>query len=103
MKHTHKSDKGLKYTVDIFDDKWTVLIIHELLKNPSTFCSLEKSLGSISPRTLSERLEKLQEHKIINKKIYCSHPPRYKYGLSEKGHSLSRTVNSMSAWGSRYA
>ena len=87
----------------ILGDKWTPLLIKELSSCPRMFSDLEKNLIGISPRTLSQRLEKLVKNRIITKSIYCEHPPRYQYSLTDKGNDLKKILRDMSDWSQRYS
>jgi len=89
--------------LSILGDKWTALILRDLTAEAQTFCALEASLDGISPRTLSQRLEKLVKEGIIVKKLYCEHPPRYQYQLTAKGESLNEVLCKMADWGARYS
>ena len=86
----------------ILGDKWTPLLVGQLVTEPRTFGDLETMLSGISPRTLSARLEKLREDGIIEKRQYNAHPPRYTYHLTEKGQGLSNILVSMAEWGEKY-
>jgi DNA-binding HxlR family transcriptional regulator len=86
----------------IFGDKWTLLLVRELTRCPQTFSDLETSLGGISPRTLSQRLNKLVEDGIVAKDMYCEHPPRYNYSLTEKGADLQLILKNISSWSNKY-
>ncbi len=86
----------------VLGDKWSPLMIGQLVGEALTFSDLEKRLAGISPRTLSARLEKLQEDDIIEKLRYNEHPPRYKYVLTDKGRGLIDILESMAAWGEKY-
>lgn len=87
----------------ILGDKWTGLIIRDLSECPARFSSLETSLAGISPRTLSQRLNKLEDEKIINKRLYCQHPPRHTYQLTKKGQELQAILVAMATWGTRHS
>ncbi len=86
----------------ILGDKWTPLLLKELVESSATFGELETALASISPRTLSQRLEKLMAEKIIDKSIYCEHPPRYTYKLTKKGSELEEILRAMADWGAKH-
>ena len=92
----------LQTTLNILGDKWTALILQELTSGPLTFSSLEASLPHISPRTLSQRLTKLESAEIIEKNLYCQHPPRSKYGMTQKGLELQDVLAQMANWGAKY-
>lgn len=83
-------------------NKWTPLIVMELAKGPSRFSRLEAAMPGISPRTLSQRLDDMEELKIITKKSFATVPPRVDYELTRKGEDLLPILKSMANWGSKY-
>jgi len=87
----------------IIGNKWTALILRDLMAGPRRFCELERSVGNINPRTLSQRLEDLVEHEIITKAVFAEVPPRCEYTLTEKGHDLLPILQQMATWGDKYA
>lgn len=104
MPHTQIENKPgcIAVALHILGDKWTPLLLKELVGESHTFSELEHSLENISPRTLSQRLEKLQDEGIVEKSLYCEHPPRYSYRLSAKGAELEAILREMAAWGERH-
>ncbi len=92
----------LKTTLRIMGDQWTGLILGELSSNNTTFSGLEAALPSISPRTLSQRLDKLETEGIVAKEQYCERPPRYKYVPTQKGVELQEVLTKMAEWGAKY-
>ena len=83
-------------------DKWSPLLIRELTLCPQNFSDLEKLLVGISPRTLSQRLSMLVEQDIVDKRMYCEHPPRYSYQLTPKGQDLQTILQDMARWSAKY-
>jgi DNA-binding HxlR family transcriptional regulator len=63
------------------------------------FSELERSLKGISPKTLSERLRKLEESSVVKRTCYAEVPPRVEYELTEKGHALLPVIESMRRFG----
>lgn len=102
MPNLEKRPGCIQSTLDIMGDKWTPLIIRDLSSGKAKFGDLEASLRTISPRTLSQRLCKLENEKIIDKRLYCEHPPRYTYELTDKGEELLEILVKMSDWGARH-
>lgn len=88
--------------MQIIGSKWTALILRDLSSGPKRFSELEKSVGSINPRTLSQRLDDLESHAIITRRAYSEVPPRTEYTLTDKGADLLPVLQAMSAWGSKY-
>jgi len=88
--------------MEIVGSKWTALILRDLFSGPKRFCELEKSVGNINPRTLSQRLDALEEHGIITKHNFAEVPPRTEYTLTNKGQDLLPILKQMAAWGTKY-
>lgn len=88
--------------MQIIGSKWTALILRDLAGGPKRFCELEKSVGSINPRTLSQRLEDLTAQGVLTKEIYAEAPPHTDYRLTAKGEDLIPVLRAMSAWGDKY-
>jgi len=71
-------------------------IVYNLQDNSKRFCDLEKSLEGISTRTLTLKLKKLQEEKMLEKNNDGS------YELTDKGHGLKTVIDAMRKYGEKY-
>jgi DNA-binding HxlR family transcriptional regulator len=89
-------------TAEIVCGKWTLLIVRDLAEGRSRFCELERSLGGISPRTLSLRLRSLEEEGILHRTTFPEVPPRVEYALTEKGRALVPIIDSMRVYGAEW-
>jgi DNA-binding HxlR family transcriptional regulator len=98
-----KSPGCVACALAVMGNKWTALIIMELAKGSKRFSGLENALGGISPRTLSQRLDELEQNKIITKECFAEVPPRVEYTLTQKGKDLIPILKSMAAWGGKYS
>ncbi len=87
---------------EILGQKWTALILRDLHSEPKGFCELERTVEGINPRTLSQRLDELEKHGIIQKKSCAGAPNRCEYSLSQKGQDLVPILRHMAAWGEKY-
>ncbi len=88
--------------MQIIGNKWTALILRDLFSGPKRFCELEKSVGDINPRTLSQRLDDLEAHGIITRRSFAEVPPRTEYTLTAKGQDLQPILKQMATWGTKY-
>ncbi len=88
--------------MEIIGNKWTALILRDLSYGPKRFGELEKSVGTINPRTLSQRLDDLEHHAIITKTSFAEVPPRVEYTLTPKGEDLVPVLRQMAEWGDKY-
>jgi DNA-binding HxlR family transcriptional regulator len=84
---------------EIVGSKWTVLIVHDLSEGPRRFTELERSCAGISPRTLAERLRRLENEDFVIRRSYAESPPRVEYELTAKGQALLPIVHEMRRFG----
>ncbi|MBA3275584.1 MAG: helix-turn-helix transcriptional regulator [Chloroflexia bacterium] len=89
-------------TAELIGNKWTPLIIRDLVKGEKRFSELERSLRGISPKTLSERLKKLEDANVVDRKCFAEVPPRVEYTLTPKGIALLPVIDSMRAYGATW-
>src|SRR4051812_15275941 len=90
-------------SMQIIGSKWTALIIRDLFSGSKRFCELERSVGNINPRTLSQRLDDLESRGIIRRQSFAEVPPRTEYSLTEKGEDLLPILQQMATWGTKYS
>lgn len=88
--------------MEIIGNKWTALILRDLASGEKRFLELQRSVGTINPRTLSQRLDDLEKHGIITRRSYAEVPPRCEYALTSKGRDLIPVLKQMAAWGNKY-
>lgn len=88
-----KFEKAMK----LISQRWTGLIIYQLLLGPQRFCKIESSLP-ISGRLLSERLKDLEQEGIVNREVYPETPVRIEYSLTEKGRALEPAIREIENW-----
>ncbi|KIO51369.1 winged helix-turn-helix transcriptional regulator [Flavobacterium hibernum] len=93
---------GLEITTEIIGGKWkpTIInLIHEGIIRPS---DLQRAMPLASRRAINIQLNELQEHGIIEKKIYPVLPPKVEYTLTEFGTCLLPITLAMEEWGNKY-
>jgi DNA-binding HxlR family transcriptional regulator len=99
MNPVHDETCSVACCADIIGAKWTALIVHDLSEGPRRFSELERACPGISPRTLSERLHRLEEERIVFRTSYPETPPRVEYALTDKGEALLPIIDAMRAFG----
>ncbi len=78
---------------------WTLPVIHALgLKEPARFNELKRRIQGISATSLAERLNELDQRKIIERKVYPETPPRVEYSLTKKGMELRALLGDLAEW-----
>ena len=89
-------------SLDVIGDRWTVLVLRDLILGRGKFKDLLESLQGISPNLLSQRLKLLEERGIVERVFYSDHPPRAEYCLTEKGKELIPVLRAIAEWGYKY-
>jgi DNA-binding HxlR family transcriptional regulator len=89
-------------TLEVIGDRWTLLVVRDLLRGTQRFQDLLGSLPGIAPNILSARLKLMEEHGLIRRTLYSDHPPRAEYALSDRGRELGMVVGALAAWGGRH-
>lgn len=90
---------NIAQTLNIIGDRWTLLVLHEILAGRTTFNEIKKELNGISSNILSDRLKHLEQAGLVISSLYSEHPPRYEYRLTESGNELEGVFNAMIMWG----
>ena len=89
--------------LDIVGDRWTLLIVRDLLAlGPRKYVDLQSSLDGIAPNVLSDRLKLLEEHGVVEREFYEQHPPRARYKLTRKGAGLRLVIHALVDWGNKH-
>jgi DNA-binding HxlR family transcriptional regulator len=89
-------------TLEVVGERWTPLIVRDLLFGVRRFDAIRRNLG-ISSKVLTERLAELTEHGVVRRVPYQDNPPRHDYVLTEKGIDLAHVLLAMRTWGDRWA
>ena len=88
--------------LDIFGDKWTLVILRDLLCGKETYSELADSPEKIPTNRLAERLKMLEAEEMLVKEQYQQRPKRYKYLLTEKGKDILPTLQEIAKWSNKY-
>lgn len=102
MKIQYNLPCNIAQTLNIIGDKWTLLILHRISSGCETYKDIQDGLDGIPTNLLSERLKTMEADELITRTLYQTHPPRYKYTLTEKGLDLSDVFNSLIIWGEKH-
>jgi DNA-binding HxlR family transcriptional regulator/putative sterol carrier protein len=93
---------GLAYALDIIGERWTPLIIRELIAGPRRFKDLLDGLPGISTNLLSERLKSLEEAYILYRRTLPPPAGSTVYELTAVGQALEPALIELGRWGSQF-
>jgi DNA-binding HxlR family transcriptional regulator len=89
-------------TAELFAERWTPLLIRNLLAGCRTFTELERGAPGISRALLTQRLQQLERAGIVAKAATGSGRSRWVYELTDKGRELKAVTDAMGTWGARW-
>ena len=90
---------GVARSLDLIGDRWTLLVIRELLLGPKRFGALERALPGIGPNLLSARLSSLSEAGVVERAELGPPASSVGYRLTERGEGLREAVEALAVWG----
>lgn len=90
---------GIAVGLDLVGERWTLLVIRELLLGPARFNDLLESLHGISPNLLTDRLRFLESAGLIIRKSVDSDGRGKIYELTERGQALRPMILELAKWG----
>lgn len=88
--------------LDVVGERWTPLIVRELLLGPKRFTDLADGLPGIGTNILTNRLVGLQEHGVVERHTLGRPTPVAVYELTDAGRALAPVLRELRAWGARY-
>jgi len=88
--------------LDLVGDRWTLLVIRDLLRGKRRYGDLAASSERIPTNILADRLRRLEQGGVVERVQYSVRPPRYEYRLTPRGKALSPAIRSLAAWGLEY-
>jgi DNA-binding HxlR family transcriptional regulator len=80
-------------------DKWTLLIVRDLVSGPRRFVELQRVLPGISTEQLRSRLNRMVADGMLTRKRYREVPPRVDYELTERAQALAPILGELARWG----
>ena len=94
------SQTGYSYTLSLISGKYTPVILYCLMEyEPVRFNEMQRYLGKVADKTLSQNLKELESDGLIHRKMYPEVPPRVEYTLTERGQSLMEVLDKLCDWG----
>ncbi|MCG2614116.1 helix-turn-helix transcriptional regulator [Terrimonas sp. NA20] len=98
-----RSDCPISSSLDVFGDKWSLLIIRDLMEvKTCTYGDFLKSPEGIATNILATRLQNLEENKLIEKLAHPDSKAKVLYRLTQKGIDLLPVMIELSLWAEKY-
>jgi DNA-binding HxlR family transcriptional regulator len=88
-------------TVERVGDAWSLMILRDALHGLTRFDQFRRSLG-VAPNILTDRLGRLVQAGLLERRRYSEHPPRDEYVLTEMGRDFRPVLFAIMAFGNRH-
>ena len=92
----------IKIGLNVLSGKWKLKILWQISKGAVRFNELQRRLGKITTKTLTQQLRELEEQKILARTVYPDNPPKVEYTLTDLGQSIHPVLKSLCDWGTAY-
>lgn len=99
---TRRSGCPIACTLDLVGDKWSLVVVRDMLTGKKRFGDFKKSPEGIPTNILTDRLRRMEEAGLIERALYEEKPPRFEYGLTPKGESLLPVLQGICRWGNTH-
>ncbi|AKU15809.1 winged helix-turn-helix transcriptional regulator [Luteipulveratus mongoliensis] len=101
---THRSyddSCGMAHALDLVGERWSLLVVRELMLGPQRFTDLKDALPGISRNVLTDRLSELAESGILMRTQLAPPAASKVYELTEWGYELEPIIKAIGRWGAR--
>jgi DNA-binding HxlR family transcriptional regulator len=92
------SDCPARLAIEVITSKWAVVTLFALSEGPLRHSELVDLIGGISRKVLTQTLRRLQQHGLVDRRVYAEAPPRVEYRLTELGQTLKEPIVALTAW-----
>lgn len=97
-----RSDCPVSFALDFFGDKWSFLVIRDLIEGKKFYKDFLNSKEGIATNILSDRLKKLEANGFIESKVFEQLKTKKEYSLTEKGKDLIPLLIEIMVWSEKY-
>ena len=97
-----RSSCPITNVLDTLGDKWTLLVIRDLVLGKRRYQEFTSSPEKIASNILADRLKKLEMGGLVTRHAYQRNPVRYEYILTEKGEGLKPVLEAIIVWGKKH-
>ncbi|HEX8966425.1 MAG TPA: helix-turn-helix domain-containing protein, partial [Chloroflexota bacterium] len=98
-RHAARSTCPVARTLDVLGDRWTLLVIRDLLAGKTRYGDFLTSAEKIPTNVLADRLRRLEREGLVEHQAYSQHPYRVEYHLTAEGRRLGAVVDAIATWG----
>ena len=91
-----------RLVLDRIADKWTALIIQILARGTMRYAALQREIGGISQKMLTQTLRSLERDGLVQRKVHPIVPPKVEYSLTKLGRTLIEPLHALCRWSEKH-
>ena len=91
-----------RLVLDRIADKWTALIIQILARETLRYSALQREIGDISQKVLTQTLRSMERDGLVRRKVYDNATPKVEYTLTSLGRTLIEPLQGLCRWSEKY-
>jgi DNA-binding HxlR family transcriptional regulator len=91
-----------RLVLDRIADKWTALIIQVLAGGTMRYAALQREIGGISQKMLTQTLRSLERDGLVQRKVHPVIPPKVEYALTRLGRTLIEPLHALCKWSEKH-
>jgi DNA-binding HxlR family transcriptional regulator len=91
-----------RLVLDRIADKWTALIIQVLGNGTLRYAELQRTIGGISQKMLTQTLRSLERDGLVQRKVHPVVPPKVEYSLTRLGRTLIEPLHGLCRWSEKH-
>jgi DNA-binding HxlR family transcriptional regulator len=91
-----------RLVLDRIADKWTALIIQILARGTMRYAALQREIGGISQKMLTQTLRSLERDGLVQRKVHPVVPPKVEYSLTKLGRTLIEPLHGLCRWSEKH-
>src|SRR5499427_8813177 len=91
-----------RLVLDRIADKWTALIIQILAGGTMRYAALQREIGGISQKMLTQTLRSLERDGLVQRKVHPVVPPKVEYSLTRLGRTLIEPLHALCRWSEKH-
>lgn len=100
-RRTYGEACGIPRALDRVGERWSLMIVRELVLGPKRFTDIRAALPGLSPDILAQRLRDLEEAGVLTREVLPPPAASKVYELTEWGHELEPVLLALGRWGAR--
>ena len=89
-------------TLGVIGGRWKILILYHLFQGVKRFSELQRAIGGITQKMLTQQLREMERDGIIHREVFPQVPPKVEYSLTLLGESLKPVIAAMCEWGMKF-